>query len=329
MFRAVVSADTTRGAGAPPSLRRSEDHPVPDLEDHNEGRRRPSLIAAHSCLCASVSSLAQRGAPAPLPHCGISLEIHSCLCSEQRGAPAPLPHCGSDFLAVVLLVCLATRGAGAPPSLRLCVWYWSVRPRVSNEGRRRPSLIAALPGCPAYQSASPQRGAPAPLPHCGLAAQAAGGNSTMQRGAPAPLPHCGPHILAVPPLLHHQRGAPAPLPHCGNAWACASVIVQASTRGAGAPPSLRHYQAAQDDPADPPNEGRRRPSLIAAGVKRMGGVIAPRATRGAGAPPSLRPVLTRRRMRAFCPTRGAGAPPSLRPLPFFLGCLSGWAVASS
>ena len=84
-----------------------------------------------------------------------------------------------------------------------------------------------------------QRGAPAPLPHCGTLDWTTIGVSADQRGAPAPLPHCGGNIPGWLADAWDQRGAPAPLPHCGEAAASDIHIVSGTTRGAGAPPSLR------------------------------------------------------------------------------------------
>ena len=213
-FPWAVSA--TRGAGAPPSLRR-----VPPF------------------------------APPPSP-------------ASQRGAPAPLPHCGLSVAFGFLTARKSTRGAGAPPSLRRVFVPVGRRGGGHNEGRRRPSLIAALSRCRLAIS---------------------GG---VQRGAPAPLPHCGPSEGCFRGLGRLQRGAPAPLPHCGKCPKRTGYAPGGSTRGAGAPPSLR------------PCRARCR-------VRRCG-----RPTRGAGAPPSLRPLSLSVSKSASASTRGAGAPPSLR-----------------
>ena len=58
-----------------------------------------------------------------------------------------------------------------------------------------------------------QRGAPAPLPHCGRGWQAAGEEVGEQRGAPAPLPHCGPRVSAGPRCLLYLMRDRIPLIH--------------------------------------------------------------------------------------------------------------------
>ena len=229
----------------------------------NEGRRRPSLIAAATGAALSLRTAGQRGAPAPLPHCGfdgaeaMAAELdatrgagappslrhlsrrqrsrrshttrgagappslrpppspHSSTGAPQRGAPAPLPHCGRLCRFWLARRPRPTRGAGAPPSLRRFAGRVAPRPTGFNEGRRRPSLIAA---------------------EAGASVDAA---LYAQRGAPAPLPHCGKRWTRHPAGSGGQRGAPAPLPHCGQAGGGTLVEALQTTRGAGAPPSLR------------------------------------------------------------------------------------------
>ena len=181
----------------------------------------------------------------------------------QRGAPAPLPHCGRLPVGGRVVHGFATRGAGAPPSLRCPRSRPGGGRNRLNEGRRRPSLIAVyfrwvsrptngaqrgapapLPHCGWLQAGGAvavgvQRGAPAPLPHCGTFADGMVYIGCTQRGAPAPLPHCGRLAGAGRVMVVVQRGAPAPLPHCGRPSAGFSVGGRRTTRGAGAPPSLR------------------------------------------------------------------------------------------
>ena len=156
----------TRGAGAPPSLRHFRDRLIEMLAYNNEGRRRPSLIAAPVPQLRAAAREGQRGAPAPLPHCGGFRFGEGAYGGAQRGAPAPLPHCGS----------------------------WLIGGGISQK---------------------------------------------KQRGAPAPLPHCGVDMSAQFEVRHAQRGAPAPLPHCGFPSTGVAQKCAPSTRGAGAPPSLR------------------------------------------------------------------------------------------
>ena len=65
---------------------------------------------------------AQRGAPAPLPHCGDASVWEAEGSLGQRGAPAPLHHCGKSGEPYLLRIPVPTRGAGAPPSLRPGGW---------------------------------------------------------------------------------------------------------------------------------------------------------------------------------------------------------------
>ena len=225
----------------------------------------------------------QRGAPAPLPHCGLPCVyvVEGMRCPTRgAGAPPSLRHkCVTSHLTRLL----PTRGAGAPPSLRLPVAVGAPPILPDNEGRRRPSLIAA--GLPVGDVLS----------------------DLLQRGAPAPLPHCGLRSVSGVAKTGSQRGAPAPLPHCGDFTGNPDVAERVATRGAGAPPSLRRVVVPSVPSRGRYNEGRRRPSLIAAfspgGEPRR---LRP-ATRGAGAPPSLRPS----DFASFCAAaaqRGAPAP---------------------
>ena len=262
----------------------------------------------------------QRGAPAPLPHCGADGLGLAAMRAAQRGAPAPLPHCGPTENAKYVSVGVATRGAGAPPSLRrlrpgaggrldrpnegrrrpsliAAVALFVLRHRLHpNEGRRRPSLIAASGRTSIWPVAAIQRGAPAPLPHCGEQTPHNFGKRGRQRGAPAPLPHCGakgdsrrryaspnegrrrPSLIAAlvvagrPAFRRPQRGAPAPLPHCGMPLGRVTNAGFIATRGAGAPPSLRLLSPLLRSENTADNEGRRRPSLIAAQARTPAGV---------------------------------------------------------
>ena len=63
--------------------------------------------------------------------------------TPQRGAASPLPHCGPAVAVVSDGFRLATRGGFAPPSLRLLPGQSTSASKQLNEGRLRPSLIAA------------------------------------------------------------------------------------------------------------------------------------------------------------------------------------------
>ena len=161
----------------------------------NEGRIRPSLIAATELQWLQSSRCSQRGANSPLPHC--------------------------RHLA---------RSLGEPVG-------------GANEGRIRPSLIAA------GQAGRGCRGVYAP---------------TRGEFAPPSLPHLG--YRERNERCADQRGANSPLPHCRErrTWKRTGEVMP--TRGEFAPPSLpRSHPLVGGDP-QPANEGRIRPSLIAAGV---------------------------------------------------------------
>ena len=232
---------------------------------YNEGRRRPSLIAAWAGGGAVSVVLAQRGAPAPLPHCGdfagaraffggvqrgapaplphcgvrhISITASS---ECQRGAPAPLPHCGVCRVTVVPTICRPTRGAGAPPSLR-----------------------PAMPSNDASGFVCPTRGAGAPPSLRPAGTMAAAVAEYEQRGAPAPLPHCGTGQPSGWRVIRSQRGAPAPLPHCGMAWWAGNRAYFICNEGRRRPSLIAARRFPFRRGRVRRNEGRRRPSLIAA-----------------------------------------------------------------
>ena len=162
-----------------------------------------------------IKMRAQRGAPAPLPHCGHGLlQNNTGNTATTRGAGAP-PSLRPIPPVEPVGDWVATRGAGAPPSLRRVSGGDLAGRATDNEGRRRPSLIAARVPCLKMRVRDCQRGAPAPLPHCGPALIGnRPGVKRATRGAGAP-----PSLRLldnVHDIPHHeQRGAPAPLPHCG------------------------------------------------------------------------------------------------------------------
>ena len=256
----------------------------------------------------------QRGANSPLPHCGAYALAYTAGDTGQRGANSPLPHCGAS--------------AKLPKAI----------PGGSNEGRIRPSLIAAghqrFVSFPGWL----QRGANSPLPHCGnvnLFSLVTGNPTTRGEFAPPSLrPQPGRSGLRP----DWQRGANSPLPHCGRSVVSSSAMWSGTTRGEFAPPSLRRVlqgrrghsrrcnegrirpsliaalSAAPPPPNPPPNEGRIRPSLIAAWTEYCY-QAKPRTTRGEFAPPSLRRLFNGLRFPVRRPTRGEFAPPSLRRAP--------------
>ena len=229
---------------------------------HNEGRIRPSLIAADA---------ADRPPTPPPPNEG---RIRPSLIAARRRR---------------------RRGNG----------------RRRNEGRIRPSLIAAGRKAAAECRPGIQRGANSPLPHCGRSWAAAciraGGNEGRIR----------PSLIAACWSAggggggSGQRGANSPLPHCGRISVPAALRDAVATRGEFAPPSLRRYLREDDEGQAPVNEGRIRPSLIAAIPvgERHNAVVANEGR--------IRPSLIAASTRPGRPwpptaTRGEFAPPSLR-----------------
>ena len=257
----------------------------------NEGRIRPSLIAAgYSYLRRGSPDFPTRGEFAPpslrrIRFCG-GRRRRCC----QRGANSPLPHCGTE----------QERQAE--------------RDRLANEGRIRPSLIAALPPPLPLHRHLAQRGANSPLPHCGLEEEQAraegGAEPTRGEFAPPSLRRGRDYRGGACP--GDQRGANSPLPHCGvNDWACPRAVMS-PTRGEFAPPSLRRAVWRRRASAEPTNEGRIRPSLIAAGGAGAG-LLVDASQRGANSPlPHCGRGFPRGNGAAPVPTRGEFAPPSLR-----------------
>ena len=187
----------------------------------------------------------------------------------------------------IIFFSLSNEGRRRPSLIAACNNLFEWDRVVPNEGRRRPSLIAA--GNPRFH------------PH----------SSSIQRGAPAPLPHCGSPEVHQAITDASQRGAPAPLPHCGVSRGSGEVKDTGATRGAGAPPSLRRGNRRRLGNPPAPNEGRRRPSLIAANPWMIKGVgIEP--NEGRRRPSLIAAFDAPAGLRAGSPTRGAGAPPSLR-----------------
>ena len=161
----------TRGAGAPPSLRHIPPQSASPRHPANEGRRRPSLIAARACWgYYSPAASPNEGRRRPSLIAARLREWMMMVPSRQRGAPAPLPHCGMYPRLVEIRRVLPTRGAGAPPSLRR---------RVHGAGRQDGPQPTRGAGAPpslrrrdiihSHRRSGHQRGAPAPLPHCGPA----------------------------------------------------------------------------------------------------------------------------------------------------------------
>ena len=230
----------------------------------------------------------QRGAPAPLPHCGsfgglaaagrgtnegrrrpsliaaIQSPSRTSKPTDQRGAPAPLPHCGRHPGDPIAAWCAPTRGAGAPPSLRPLSPPGGGRGRAPTRGAGAPpSLRRELHGV-VFHGGIPTRGAGAPPSLRPPLPSTRPELIVFQRGAPAPLPHCGfmPGVLSGFAGMA-TRGAGAP-PSLRPDYSNATPGEEVATRGAGAPPSLRQIVDEGGERVGLSNEGRRRPSLIAA-----------------------------------------------------------------
>ena len=181
---------TTRGEFAPPSLRQKAQFRIPSWW----GQRGANSPLPHCGMTGENENeleRVQRGANSPLPHCGgiervggpdgwgttrgefapPSLRrLGGFLYIERRPATrgefAP-PSLRPEEGLVPTLADGATRGEFAPPSLRPELRSVYPTTRKSNEGRIRPSLIAASPSRPNTPYADNQRGANSPLPHCG------------------------------------------------------------------------------------------------------------------------------------------------------------------
>ena len=276
--------------GAPAPLPHCGDEPVTPNQVTKLQRGAPAPLPHCGYPLPEYDSLesTQRGAPAPLPHCGTGEHGPARHNRNQRGAPAPLPHCGLAEYSSREDLLASTRGAGAPPSLRRIPKFGTFEEPGRNEGRRRPSLIAAYRSPSVIAAAPEQRGAPAPLPHCGgpsgrnkgwqvQTTRGAGAppslrrdlralpglNLDFQRGAPAPLPHCGTHTPISRSTVWSQRGAPAPLPHCGPHY-FKRIPHWHYNEGRRRPSLIAAVGPSAPPCAGPFNEGRRRPSLIAA-----------------------------------------------------------------
>ena len=183
-------AAATRVEFDPPSLRHMARSDPTRPGVHNEGRIRPSFIAANSWTRGRQGAAQQRGSNSTLLHCGADPEDLTGHVERQRGSNSTLLHCGTR----------RTRRAE-----RLAV----------NEGRIRPSFIAACLRERGGRSASDQRGSNSTLLHCGQFNRNRNILTTRQRGSNSTLLHCGAYPAALSPGRTGQRGSNSTLLHCG------------------------------------------------------------------------------------------------------------------
>ena len=254
----------------------------------------------------------------------------------QRGANSPLPHCGHHTGKNEAKGPAATRGEFAPPSLRRGPADGGRGRLPGNEGRIRPSLIAAADPIAFRYSIRTNEGRIRPSLIAAAASPPAGYRRLRQRGANSPLPHCGGwEARQRSRSAASTRGEFAP-PSLRREGGDASPYLDGPTRGEFAPPSLRQSSAAVMARRNAPNEGRIRPSLIAAvlrvryclrccgnegrirpsliaALKPVGTTTRTITTRGEFAPPSLRHLNRVAGHHHLVTTRGEFAPPSLRP----------------
>ena len=212
---------------------------------------------------------AQRGANSPLPHCGRTCNTPLLLTSwptrgefappslrllpsegvyrvgaGQRGANSPLPHCGEAGAHCP--------GEGWPPnegrirpSLIAARWGWPLMAQTgrTNEGRIRPSLIAAERRRGWWRFARRQRGANSPLPHCGRRVKydrviAACANEGRIRPSLIAARQCRAGRLPTGRPTRGEFAPPSLRPPAG--WRTMNYD-RVPTRGEFAPPSLRQF----------------------------------------------------------------------------------------
>ena len=205
---------TTRVEFDPPSLRQSGDVPGWSTPRGNEGRIRPSFIAARPLRAASSAAAVQRGSNSTLLHCGMDTIEGSRRVVRQRGSNSTLLHCGT----------FADKAA------------------LANER---------------------QRGSNSTLLHCG--AHEAGNKlvAELQRGSNSTLLHCGGQALPLPIRQREQRGSNSTLLHCGEIIRVTTTVNEYN-EGRIRPSFIAALRSALKPSTRPSNEGRIRPSFIAA-----------------------------------------------------------------
>ena len=255
----------------------------------NEGRIRPSFIAACQARPPLFTPAPQRGSNSTLLHCGVYAGHVFHLAFDQRGSNSTLLHCGPacqcgwpchrhstrvEFDPPSLrrrhlrsdgLVELPTRVEFDPPSLRRRVQRRRATGQPGNEGRIRPSFIAATAPASPPGSDGPQRGSNSTLLHCGSNVEAHPEGGAANEGRIRPSFIAATASFWAPARVRRQRGSNSTLLHCG-----ASSVTFALARAFG-------------------NEGRIRPSFIAANSLAVMMVSIPPSTRVEFDPPSLRP----------------------------------------
>ena len=157
---------TTRVEFDPPSLRHVRHRLLRRDDGRNEGRIRPSFIAA-TRQGSRETQCWQRGSNSTLLHCGgVGLRgDHTSL--HQRGSNSTLLHCGSTTIVRYRRPSLCNEGRIRPSFIAAIKSGPGPGRRRGNEGRIRPSFIAASPNPPSHAMRRPQRGSNSTLLHCG------------------------------------------------------------------------------------------------------------------------------------------------------------------
>ena len=249
----------------------------------------PPSLRQHRAQTDGFPAVRQRGSNSTLLHCGCKTPgqgtILICATRVEFDPPslrlAPLtppyaapgatrvefdpPSLRLDGLVLGYLQRPPTRVEFDPPSLRRRVRAAAAEGERVNEGRIRPSFIAAARvgsvSCPDVL----QRGSNSTLLHCGLAAVSGPNGRRIQRGSNSTLLHCGTKQTVLFRRTAGNEGRIRP-----------SFIAADQLRVATAGLLI--------------NEGRIRPSFIAAVAHRWASILRARSTRVEFDPPSLRPL---------------------------------------
>ena len=228
----------TRVEFDPPSLRlgtRALKYAAPDC---NEGRIRPSFIAAWRRRDACLQDMRQRGSNSTLLHCGDSSLLASVVTPDNEGRIRP------SFIAASSRGWrrrrrLPTRVEFDPPSLRQekRILLGSIRGATRVEFD--PPSLRPTTGSVCGNSCG-QRGSNSTLLHCGTALSKAFSRMGMQRGSNSTLLHCGTQHNDTKRVEAVQRGSNSTLLHCGNIPVEVVDPLHLATRVEFDPPSLRH-----------------------------------------------------------------------------------------
>ena len=182
----------------------------------------------------------QRGSNSTLLHCGFMTVLVLKSGIGQRGSNSTLLHCGKCILTKIISRLLATRVEFDPPSLRLDGSAGSARSGVVNEGRIRPSFIAAAVRKYRNSSVGSNEGRIRP-------SFIAAGSRRRSDHRPT---RCNegrirPSFIAAVPgccraaIARRQRGSNSTLLHCGDRRPDGYNTLTRATRVEFDPPSLR------------------------------------------------------------------------------------------